>query len=134
LEVLVATFIMAVAITGLVSNLNGSLRNAARLGEYDRASILAKRKMDELMLIRTLPRWTPIAGVWTAAETGSAPVGWRAIVTPFDIPPNPQGNTAVLDRIELQIQWSGGKSFTLDGYRRGYLSVPDAERLANGIR
>lgn len=134
LEVLVATFIMAVAITGLVSNLNGSLRNASRLAEYDRAAILAKRKMDELILIRTLPRWTPIAGVWTAAETGSVPVGWKAIVTPYDVPPQPRPQMAILDRIELRIEWPGGKSFTLDGYKRGYLTVPDVERMANGAR
>jgi len=134
LEVLVATFIMAVAITGLVSNLTGSLRNASRLGEYDRASILAKRKMDELTLIRMLPRWTPLEGGWAAGETGSVPVRWRAVVTPFDVPPQPRANMAILDRIELRIEWPGGKSFTLEGYRRGYLTGPDVERMANGIR
>ena len=131
---LVATFIMAVAITGLVSNLTGSLRNAARLGEYDRASILAKRKMDELILIRALPRFTPIEGFWDAALTGSVPVRWRAVVTPYDVPPAPRMNTAILDRIELQIAWPGGRVFTIEGYRRGYLTALDAERLANGQR
>jgi hypothetical protein len=131
---LVATFIMAVAITGLVSNLNGSLRNASRLAEYDRAAILAKRKMDELMLIRALPRWTPIAGVWNATETGSVPVVWRAMVTPFDVPPQLNPQMAILDRIELRIEWPGGKSFTLDGYKRGYLTAPDVERMSNGAR
>lgn len=134
LEVLVATFIMAVAITGLVSNLNGSLRNASRLAEYDRAAILAKRKMDELMLIRALPRFVPLTGAWTAAETGSVPVAWRAIVRPFEVPTQPRPQLAVLDRIELRIEWPGGKSFTLEGYRRGTLSAPDAERMASGIR
>ena len=131
LEVLVATFIMAVAITGLVTNLSGSLRNASRLAEYDRASILAKRKMDELTLVRALPRWTPLEGGWPAAETGSVPVRWRAIVTPFDVPPGPRANLAVLDRIELQLAWPGGRTFTLEGYRRGNLTAADAERLAN---
>ncbi len=134
LEVLVATFIMAVAITGLVSNLSGSLRSASRLAEYDRAAILAKRKMDELTLIRTLPRWIPIEGFWDATQTGSSPVRWRAIVTPFDVPPSPRPDMAILDRIELQLVWPPGKTFTLEGYRRGYLTPADAERLANGLR
>ena len=134
LEVLVATFIMAVAITGLVSNLTGSLRNAARLGDYDRASLLAKRKMDELSIIRGLPRWAPIEGYWDASLTGSIPVRWRAIVTPFDVPPALRPNMAVLDRIELQVSWQGGRTFTLEGYRRGYLTASDVERMQNGLR
>ena len=134
LEVLVATFIMAVAITGLVTNLSGSLRNAARLGDYDRASLLAKRKMDELTIIRTLPRWTPIEGYWDASLTGSIPVRWRAIVTPFDVPPALRPNMAILDRIELQVIWQGGRTFTLEGYRRGYLTASDVERMQNGFR
>ncbi len=129
LEVLVATFIMAVAITGLVSNLTGSLRNAARLGDYDRAAILAKRQMDELQINRNLPRWMPIEGAWTADMTGSVAVKWRAIVTPFDAPPGVGANQAVLDRIELQILWPG-RTLTLEGFRRGILTGPDAERIA----
>ena len=50
LEVLVATSIMAIAVVGLLSNLSTSLSNAARLTDYDRASVLAKRTMDNLML------------------------------------------------------------------------------------
>lgn len=125
---------MAVAITGLVANLNGSLRNASRLAEYDRAAILAKRKMDELILIRALPRFTPLSGVWTAMETGSVPVAWRAIVTPFDVPPQPSAQMVVLDRIELRVEWPGGRAFTLEGFKRGYLTGPDVERMSNGIR
>jgi general secretion pathway protein I len=129
LEVLVATFIMAVAITGLVSNLSGSLRNASRIGDYDRAAILAKRQMDELLVNRALPRWVQINGGWDASLTGSVPVRWRAIVTPFDVPPGAGPNAAVLDRIELQISWEN-RTFTIEGFRRGYLTGPDAERLA----
>jgi general secretion pathway protein I len=47
LEVLVATLIMGIAVSGILSGLAGAARNAARLTEYDRATILAKQKMDE---------------------------------------------------------------------------------------
>ncbi|MBS1834903.1 MAG: prepilin-type N-terminal cleavage/methylation domain-containing protein [Acidobacteria bacterium] len=131
LEVLVATFIMAVAITGLVSNMSGSLRNASKLGEYDRAAILARRQMDELQLNRYLPRWTQLEGYWDANTTGSIPVRWRATVTPYDYPPNPPPKSAILDRIEWQIQWPG-RNFTIEGFRRGYLTEADAIRLQQG--
>ena len=132
LEVLVATFIMAIAITGLVSNLSGSIRNAGRLGDHDRAAVLAQRKMDELSLDQQIPRWTPIEGFWNAGLTGSVPVRWRAIVTPYDFPPNPGAGQPILDRIELQLSWPtdrGAGAFTIEGFRRGYLKPADAERL-----
>ena len=50
LEVLVATTIMAIAVVGLLSALSTSLRNASRLTDYDRAALVARRKMDELLL------------------------------------------------------------------------------------
>lgn len=126
-----ATFIMAVAITGLVSNMSGSLRNASKLAAYDRAAILAKRQMDDLQLNRYLPRWTQMEGFWDANATGSIPVKWRAIVTPYDFPPNPTPKSAVLDRIELEIEWPGRK-FRIEGFRRGYLTEADAVRLQQG--
>lgn len=130
LEVLVATFIMAIAITGLVSNLTGSLRNASRLSDYDRVAILAKRQMDELQLNRNLPRWVQLEGGWNAATTGSVPVAWRAIITPYEYPPNPGANQPVLDRIELQLIWQN-RNYTLEGFRRGILMPADVERLIN---
>ena len=87
LEVLVATTIMAVAIVGLVSMLSSTIRNAARLTDYDRATILAKRKMDDLLLDRQTPRCVPIQGSWPAEATGSAPVGWRAVIIPLSYSP-----------------------------------------------
>ena len=54
LEVMVATFIMAVAVVALLSNLTTSLRNASRLTDYDRAALMARHKMDELLLMPRL--------------------------------------------------------------------------------
>lgn len=132
LEVLVATTIMAVAIVGLVSMLSSTLRNAARLTDYDRATILAKRKMDELLLDRRSPRFVPLQGAWAGQETGSIPVAWRAVITPFDLPPGAGPNTPILDRIALTVSWHDGaereRTFNLEGFRRGTLAPADVAR------
>ena len=137
LEVLVATTIMAVAIVGLVSMLSNTLRNAARLTDYDRATVLAKRKMDELLLDRQIPRHTPVQGNWTPEATGSVPVGWRAVITPFEMPPGFGAGTPILDRVELIVSWRDGaereRTFNLEGFRRGILSPQDAERAKAGL-
>ena len=52
LEVLVATLIMGIAVAGILSGMAGASRNAARLTDIDRATLLAKQKMDELLLDR----------------------------------------------------------------------------------
>jgi len=132
LEVLVATTIMAVAITGLVSMLSTTLRNAARLTDYDRATILAKRKMDDLLLDQQIPRFLQVQGVWPPESTGSIPVAWRAVVAPFDLPPGFGPGTPILDRVALTVFWqdSSGRerTFNLEGFRRGILKPPDVDR------
>ncbi len=50
LEMLVATAIMGIAVVALLANISTSMQNASRLTDYDRAALLAKRKMDELLL------------------------------------------------------------------------------------
>ena len=132
LEVLVATTIMAVAITGLVSLISSTVRNAARLSDHDRATVLAKRKMDELLLDRQTPRFQPIQGVWPEQVTGSIPVTWRAVIRPYDLPPGFGPGTPVLDRVELTVLWhegaGGERTFSLEGFRRGILAPPDVDR------
>ncbi|HBY58432.1 MAG TPA: hypothetical protein DEH78_01335 [Solibacterales bacterium] len=126
LEVLVATLIMAIAITALLSNLSTSLRNAGRLTDVDRASLLARRKMDELLVTARLPRGMEFGG---ALEPGHGIAGaWRARVTPFEAPPNVMPGMSVLDRIELQILWKSGgrdRSFNLEAFRRTKLTELD---------
>ncbi len=117
LEMLVATVIMAVAVSGLMSSLSTSMRNAARITEYDRASLMARSKMDELIVQPRLPRQTILEGP-----------GWRARITPFEFVPNPQPGNAVLDRIELEVAWMAGpqrKTFTLEGFRKSILTQED---------
>ena len=127
LEVMVATTIMAIAVVGLLSSLSASLRNAARLTDYDRSALLARRRMDELLLDRRLPRFATDEGNWDLSATG-VEGGWRARITPFDAPPGAGAGVAVLDRVELEVWWTKGgfrRSFTLEGFRRGILRPED---------
>ena len=119
LEVLVATTIMAIAVVGLLAGLSTSMNNAARLTDYDRASLLARRKMDELLLAPRLPYQAIIEGT-----VESAPCNWRARVTPFERLPGAGPGSQILERIELEIWWMKGdtrRNFTLDGFRKGLL-------------
>src|SRR5581483_6904785 len=87
LEVLVATLIMGIAVAGILSGMAGASRNAARLTDYDRTTLLAKQKMDELLLDREAPRNQEIAAEFNPALTGGVVSGWRARVTPFEAAP-----------------------------------------------
>lgn len=121
LEVLVATVLMAIAVAGCLSALSGSLSNATRLTEVDRAAMLARRKMDELTVERRLPRNTVLQGAYEPFLLGGTQGGWRAQITPFDVPPNPNPSTPILDRLQVEIWWMAGeqrRTFTLDSYRR----------------
>jgi general secretion pathway protein I len=122
LEVLVATVIMAIAVTGLLSSLSTSLRNASRLIDADRSAMLAKQKMDELLLDTRLPMGAPFEGNWDPALTGGQPAGWRAQIQVFEAPPNAVPGSNMLERVELQVWWGPDdrkRTFTLYGYRSG---------------
>lgn len=129
LEVLVATTIMAIAVTALVSNLTGSLRNLSRLTESDRAALLTKRKLEEVLLQPALPRMTRIEGVFDQPiSTGGGESGWVAQVVATEIPENPGPGMPVLDRIEIEAWWKSGerrKTYSIVTYRRGQLTEAD---------
>jgi general secretion pathway protein I len=117
LEVLIATLIMGIAITGILSALSTASRGAARLTEYDRAILLARQKMDELLVDRSAPRGPSVEGTFPADQTGGLPAGWRSRISTFEkgLPP------WSVDRVELEVWWMSGptrRSFTLEGFRR----------------
>ncbi|MCC6392589.1 MAG: prepilin-type N-terminal cleavage/methylation domain-containing protein [Bryobacterales bacterium] len=135
LEMLVATSIMAVAVVGLLSALSSSLHNAARLTDHDRAALVARRKMDELLLLSRLPRYQPMEGTLTPATDAGLSGGWRARMEPFEVPPNVGPGSAILERVECEIWWMDGNqrhSFTLDGYKKTILQPDDV--LGGAIR
>src|SRR3989454_12272792 len=96
LEVLVATTIMGVAVVTLLSALSTSVRNATRLTDYDRAVLLARGKMDALLVDPALPAQTMIEQQLDPALMGGTKGGWRAQVTPFEAGP---GDRRGLERV-----------------------------------
>ena len=127
LEVMVATFIMAVAVVSLLSNLTTSLRNASRLTDHDRAALLARHKMDELLLIPKLPQMQAIEGQFDPSQSSGLNARWRARAGIFEFAPGAGPGAQILERVELQIQFENGgrtKSFTMEGFRKRSL-LPD---------
>jgi prepilin-type N-terminal cleavage/methylation domain-containing protein len=124
LEALVATMIMGIAVAGILEALAASSRNVIRLTQADRAVILARSKMDELLVNDGLVRKAELGAPFSAAEAGAMTAGWRARVTPIESAPAATERNWVVDRIELEIWWMDGatrRSFSLEGYRRSLL-------------
>ena len=128
LEVLVATLIMGLAVVGLLSAISVSMRNAARVTDYDRVALLARAQMDSLLLTRRLPWYSVVQGPFDPALIGGREAGWRARVTPFEKAGVPGVGNSVLERIELEVWWKNGddrRTFTLDAFRRKVLRADD---------
>ena len=131
LEVLVATMIMAIAVVGLLGNLHTSLRNTDKLSDYDRASLFAQHKMDELLLEPGMPPFAALNGLYLAGEDPDAS-GWRAVVRPYEYPPNAQSGMTVLAQVRLEVWWMRNgerRTFVVDGFRRAVLNKNDADRI-----
>jgi hypothetical protein len=121
---MVATLIMSIAVVGLLSALSTSLRNASRLTSYDRAALLGRQKMDELLIAKPIPRNTVLEGTWDTGVTAGQQMGWRARLASFEMPPQAAPGTPILDRVELEIWWMSAdqrRTFTLEGFRRGVI-------------
>jgi len=128
LEVLVATAIAGIAIAGLIGSISNTANNAHKLTDRDRATLLAKSKMDELLVDPRLLRNVPLEGTFDPASTGGFEGGWRAVVTPFETAPGAGPGMWVVDRVELQIWWTSGgtrHTFELEGFRRAFLNKGD---------
>jgi len=124
LEMMVATLIMGIAVVGLLSSVSTSLQNASRLTGYDRAAVLARQVMDELLNDTRLPESTPLAGSFDPALAGGVEAGWTAQVTPFEVPPNAGPGAEILERIQLDLWWMDGakrRTLALEAFRRGRL-------------
>jgi len=130
LEVMVATLIMGVAVVGLLANLHGSLRNTERIGSYDRATLFAQHKMDELIAQPRLPLNLKTQGAFP--ENGDhSQGGWNAAVTAWEAPPRAPAGELVLARIELEVWWLENghrRTFSVEGFRQQVLTADEAER------
>jgi general secretion pathway protein I len=126
LEVLVATVIMGVAVTGLIVGLSQSVRNAGRLAAYDRAVALARSQMNDLLLSDRLP----FDGMVEGRFDGNPPAGWRAVMKPFETQLNPQPGSEVLQRIALEVWWEpdhgSRRTLNVGGYRSARIPLPEA--------
>jgi general secretion pathway protein I len=133
LEVLVATLVMAIAVAGLMSAISSSLRNAGRLTEHDRAALLGRQKMDELLVATGLEKGVPFEGMWGPEVTGGADMGWTARLTPFELARGGRGAGApFIERIELEVWWmvqGQRRSFRLEGFHRTTMTRADVDAL-----
>jgi type II secretion system protein I len=125
LEVLVAAMIMGIAVAGTLSGIASATRNASRLTQYDRATLLARQKMNELLVDLKAPRNLRLSGGWDSVPNA----GWTAAVTPFEAAPGSGPGQWALDRIELEVWWMDGATrrvLSLEGFRRGILQAGDS--------
>ena len=125
---MVATLIMGIAVSGVLSGLAAASRNAARLTQYDRATLLARQKMDELLVAQEVPRSAPLEGGWDPATTGGMNGGWRAVVEAMETAPGAGVGRWAVDRVQVEVWWMDGatrRAFSLEGFRRGVLRQGD---------
>jgi len=121
LEMLVATLIMGVAVVGLLGNISTSMRHASDLTEYDRAALLARRTMDQLLLDQRLPKGDFFGAEFDPAVSSGVRSGWNARLTLFEAPPQATPGVPALERLELEVWWMRGqqrRSVTLEAFRR----------------
>ena len=120
LEVLVATLIMALAVVSLLGSISTSLRNASRITEYDRAALLGRTKLDELLVDPHLPVEGSLDGLFQNLNSPEESAGWHAVMHVAEAPPNVGPGAVVLQAIDLDVWWQGGskrRHMDLHGYR-----------------
>lgn len=126
LEMMVATMIMGIAVVGLLSGIMGSVRAASRVTDADRVLMVARARMDELLVDRSLPRNATVEGPLDPSLLRSTQAGWRAREVPFEVPPGLWPGAQVMDRLELEIWWMVGgqrRTFSLASYKT-YVLLP----------
>jgi len=130
LEMLVATLIMAIAVVSLMAEITASMRNASRVTNRDRAALLARSKLDELLSEPTFPLDTPVQGALDPSLTGGVEGGWSARMMRFEMPPSPAPGQQALYRLSLEIWWMANnerRTFAVSGYRTHLLRAEDLQ-------
>ena len=129
LEMIVATLIMAIAVTALLTGITGATRNAARVREYDHVAQLAREQMNRLLADYTLPVNGSTGGNFDPELTGGMEAGWTAKTSVAAAPPNSAPGELYLERIELDLWWVSGenrRSVMLEGFRRNKVDTKAA--------
>ena len=115
LEMIVATALTGLTVVGLLSLTSQSLSNSARIREYDRAAMLARTRMDELLTVDPPLLNQPLQGAFDPLT------GWEARITPVEVDYNAAAGGTLLARIDLTVWWQSDgrrKTFPLEAYRR----------------
>ena len=115
LEMIVATALTGLTVVGLLSLTSQSLSNSARIREYDRAAMLARTQMDELLTVDPPRLNEPLVGAIDPLT------GWEARITPVEVDYNAAAGGTLLARVDLTIWWQSDgrrKTFPLEAYRR----------------
>ena len=106
LEVLVATIILAVAVSALMANLSTSTANLFRVNDMDRLTFLSKRKMDELIAVQNIQKMVILEGVLEADAKDKPIAGFKAQILP--IGPISQSSSERLERVRLETWLQSG--------------------------
>lgn len=114
LEMIVAIALLGLAVSGLISMISSSLAGAAMTREYERAAMLAKTRMNELLVMRPIPLGAPMSGAFSESS------GWEATARPtLEFGSSATGSQIV--RVDLKVWWQAGserRSIDFEGYRR----------------
>ncbi len=84
--------------------------------------------MEELLIATNAPKNTPLEGGWGPEVAGDLKAGWRAEITPFELPPTPGPGMPYIERIQVEIWWMNGekrRTLALEGFRRSVLTAQD---------
>ena len=118
LEVLVATIILAVAVSALMANLSTSTANLFKVNDIDRLTFLSKRKMDELIAVQNIQRMVILEGVLEADAKDKPIAGFKAQIIPFG--PVSQSSNERLERVRLETWLQSGsrrRTLLLESFR-----------------
>ena len=115
LEMIVATTVLSLAIVGLLGLLRASLANAARVREYDRAAMLARSTMTELLATDPLPVPATLSGRYDDKS------GWNARTSAAEMPITARTGGVMVAQVKLTVWWNSEgrrKTAVFDGFRR----------------
>jgi prepilin-type N-terminal cleavage/methylation domain-containing protein len=119
IEVLVATVILAVAVSALLANLSTSTSNLFRTNDIDRLNFLSKRKMDELITLQSIPVGINVQGVFGVDDKNKPIMGFSYSILPITgISPN---SGERLERVRLEtwlLSGSRRRTMQLESFRR----------------